>query len=347
MTEPNRDISGELTELEAQLAAAGVLIVRSELLGPALRAEIDDAAELVAIAAHTGRAVLYLHEERLSLDDLTEREARVHAAQRAAQAATEEEGQDEDDDAPWLAEVSAALATAAHVAAQQLKAARAHLDELGAADLALVAGGVVHQSRLRAPWRAALDDAFDDLADAMDTINDPRAGVSDDVQEARWAEQAARRRQEEELRAAAVRTAGEALAAKLTGDLNWQALKAEDKRWRHALAVASVDLGLGELQQHEKTQLRPFVDRAWSRVNDQIVPAARRTAVERLTTSPQTLTAGPAWQAATTRASRQRLIRTYLVEQHPLLATPDLVDEVSALLQTPPSGAEPATLPLG
>lgn len=98
--------------------------------------------------------------------------------------------------------------------------------------------------------------------------------------------------------------------------------------------------GQSDLNQSERGLLRPYCDRAWTRFQQERLPALKEQVLEQVLAAPSQITKTAAWQAATSRAKKERIVREYPSEVHPQLISPTTVDAVVEILTRGGGGDE-------
>jgi hypothetical protein len=302
--------------------AAGSAVVAAALNGPALRAELGSTEDLVAVAQAVPVSVLYVDRRIWDGEHRERYTARLAAAHEVLQTAP-----DEDVDPSQYAALRASAESLAVAAQQQLTSARSDGAVIGA-DLALVAGGVVHDLSMSAAWFSDLDDAFNDLDDAVELLQDPDEALSEGDMEARWAQRDAERQAELEAERQALAELGRTLQQRLVDDAAFQGTTASDRRWTYAKRVLADEYGRAELSQPERGALRAYVDAAWEEIQTVLLPRLRQKLLAEMPALIGEVQAASSWQASPTLKMKARVVRERLQAEHPLLATSAMVDEV-------------------
>lgn len=309
---------------------AGALVLEVELAGPALRAELTGLEQLAQVARHVPASVMYVRRQHLDDAEIARRTGQLNAAEATLTAASNDDTGDPVVDADRMSQLRGQLEQTLDLARNTLEGAIVHQGSLASAELTLVAGGVAHDHTLTAAWMSELEDRFDDLVEALDLFGDPEEALTDEELEAQYARQAAQRQEREKERRRELETVGARLRHRLIGDLDFQQTAAADRRWKYAQRVLADEFGMDDLSQPDRGVLREHVDGAYRQITDDLVPSIRRGVIEALAEHAAHLTSQPAWRTATTLRSRTRIVREYLCEVHPLVATPALVEQVLA-----------------
>lgn len=325
-----QDLAPVLAELQRQCHDARVLVVSAHLAGPTLRAELTEFGQLSAIAQQTPGAILYCQQQAWDEAQVARYTARLAQARLAL-----EREPDADIDRAQHANLLRGLREAIAAAEQRLAHDQPSAGTIVSCELALPAGGVVHDLLLTTEVLNALDDAFDDMDAAAELAADPELAQTDEQLAASWEERAAQRAAQAEAARQALAQLGEQLRERLVADPTFQTTAAGDRRWKYAQRVLADEFAKTDLDQPERGTLRPYVDAAWDRIDGEIIPELRRQVIAELSTHLAQIRSTSAWQAATTVKTRTRLVREHLVQVHPLVTTPLLVDEVLAAAQAP------------
>jgi hypothetical protein len=321
----------EIEGVVRNCADAGALVVEAELVGPVPRAFLFSAEALVAVAVRVPHAVLYVGRERWTDREQQRHVARIAEARAvlAADSVDVEEGVSSDVYESTAA-AAARLRNAVADAEQELASVRPGNDLDALAQLSLAAGGVVHELTVVSPWAAAAYTALIELADALEALTNPGAGLSDAEQQAHWELRAQEREAAQQARMRELVELGERMVERLMFDRTFQVTAAADRRWQAVVPLFAQELDQTELNQQERGILRPYAEQAYARVRAEVVPDLVAELRVNIGEHAHAVTGTPGWSSATTKEAKRRLAKRYLETVHPLLLAPDVVDELVA-----------------
>jgi hypothetical protein len=342
-TQDGADASARLDATLATCSGAGVLVLDAELTGPAVHADLVDLQQLEQVAQHLPASILYLQRRHFDDVELARRTAQLARAEAALAAPSDDDTRDPVVGAARMSQLRRRLEQALEVARTTLADATEHQGCLGSADMTLVAGGVAHDYTHTEAWMAELEDRFDDLTEAQDLYAEPEEALDDEDLEAQYAQQAAQRQEREKERKRALAAVGARLRHRLIDDLAFQQTAAADRRWKYAQRVLAEEFDMDDIALADRGVLKEHVDEAYRQVTVELVPSIRRSVLDAIDDHVTHLMSQPAWQAATTLKSRTRIAREYLLEVHPLIATPALVEQILAAV-TARAGARQSSL---